>query len=107
MHDTENCTKKIKQLAKQFKAVAIIDPRQSGKTTLIRNRFPNLLSYLQQNLDEDQRRGKYIFTGSNNLFLFEKISQTLAGRVAYFELLPFSVDELSHISGALVLSKYF
>ena len=53
--------KKIKQLAKQFKAVAIIGPRQSGKTTLVRNIFPDLLSYLQQNLDEDQRRGKFIF----------------------------------------------
>jgi len=33
-------TKKLKQLAKHFKAVAIIGPRQSGKTTLSRSCFP-------------------------------------------------------------------
>ncbi len=32
---------KIKQLAGQFKAVAIIGPRQSGKTTLARMCFPD------------------------------------------------------------------
>ena len=34
-------TEKIKSLARSFKAVAIIGPRQSGKTTLARACFPN------------------------------------------------------------------
>lgn len=133
--------KKIKQLANQFKSVAIIGPRQSGKTTLARacfpdktyvslenpenrqfalsdpkgflntyadgavldevQRAPELLSWLQQNLDEDARRGKYILTGSNNFLLLEKITQTLAGRVAYIDLLPFSIAELEQIPGSL------
>ncbi|MEO6039432.1 MAG: ATP-binding protein [Saprospiraceae bacterium] len=132
---------KARQLANQFKALALMGPRQSGKTTLVRNCFPAkpyvslenpvnrqfaledplqflrqypdgaildevqrtpaLLSWLQQNLDEDVRKGKFILTGSNNLLLLEKITQTLAGRVAYLELLPFSVAELQALPAAL------
>lgn len=129
------------ELAAQFKAVAIIGPRQSGKTTLAKacfpekpyvslenlqnrqfaqtdptgflntysngaildeiQRAPDLLSWLQQDLDEESRRGKFILTGSNNFLLLEKITQTLAGRVAYLDLLPFSVQELEYVAGAL------
>jgi predicted AAA+ superfamily ATPase len=121
-------------LSKQFKAVAVVGPRQSGKTTLTRHvfsdkpyislenpdirrfalndprgflgqyksgaiideaqRVPELFSYLQQILDEDERRGKFILTGSNNFLLQESISQSLAGRIAYLNLLPFTVSEL-------------
>ena len=34
--------KELIQLAKQFKAVAVVGPRQSGKTTLALQAFPNL-----------------------------------------------------------------
>lgn len=124
---------KLLALARQFRAVAIIGPRQSGKTTLARRLFadkayvslenpdqlrfaledprgflaqytegaildevqraPELLSYLQQHLDEDARKGRFILTGSNNFLLTEKIAQTLAGRAAYLDLLPFSLAE--------------
>jgi len=57
-------------------------------------RAPELFSYLQQVLDEDNVRGKYILTGSNNFLLQENISQSLAGRIAYLNLLPFSYSEL-------------
>jgi len=50
-----------------------------------------LLSYLQQKLDDGF--GKFVLTGSNNLLLMEQINQTLAGRAAYIELLPFSLAE--------------
>lgn len=124
----------LKTLAKQFKAVAVVGPRQSGKTTLTRHVFsdkpyvslenpdfrrfalddprgflsnyktgavideaqraPELFSYLQQILDEDNTKGKFILTGSNNFLLQESISQSLAGRIAYLYLLPFTVSEL-------------
>jgi predicted AAA+ superfamily ATPase len=122
-------------LAKQFKAVAVVGPRQSGKTTLTRyifrdkpyvslenpdirrfalddprgfltqyktgavideaQRVPELFSYLQQILDEDDKRGKFILTVSNNFLLQESISQSLAGRIAYLYLLPFTFSELA------------
>ncbi|MEM6264569.1 MAG: ATP-binding protein [Bacteroidota bacterium] len=128
---------KVLQLASQFKAVAIMGPRQSGKTTLSRmcfprkpyvslenpanrafanedpigflaaypdgaildeiQRVPQLLSWLQQRLDEETRKGTFILTGSNNLMLMENISQSLAGRVAYIDLLPFSIEEIAFL----------
>jgi hypothetical protein len=53
-----------------------------------------LFSYLQQILDEAKNPGLFILTGSNNFLLQENISQSLAGRIAYMVLLPFSVSEL-------------
>jgi predicted AAA+ superfamily ATPase len=130
-----DATSEIKKLARQFKAVAIIGPRQSGKTTLAKyafpekpyvslenpdtrqfaiedprgflhqfpngaildeaQRVPHLFSYLQQILDEHHESGLFIITGSNNFLLQENISQSLAGRIAYLNLLPFSLNELA------------
>ena len=130
-----DATSEIKKLARQFKAVAIIGPRQSGKTTLAKyafpekpyvslenpdtrqfaiedprgflhqfpngaildeaQRVPHLFSYLQQILDEHNESGLFIITGSNNFLLQENISQSLAGRIAYLNLLPFSLNELA------------
>ena len=122
------------RLAAQFKTVAVVGPRQSGKTTLARavfgqkpyaslenpdvralavndprsflaqfpdgaildevQRTPELFSYLQQILDDSPARGRFILTGSNNFLLQETISQSLAGRIAYLNLLPFTLSEL-------------
>lgn len=56
---------------------------------------PELLSQLQVHTDKLGKTGLYILTGSQNFQLFEKISQSLAGRTALCTLLPFSVDELT------------
>jgi predicted AAA+ superfamily ATPase len=37
--------KKIKQLARQFRVVAVVGPRQSGKTTICRQAFPKKPMY--------------------------------------------------------------
>lgn len=57
-------------------------------------RAPDLLSYLQELVDDDPRPGRFIVTGSQNLLLMEKVSQTLAGRTAILRLYPFSIGEL-------------
>ena len=57
-------------------------------------RAPELLSYIQVDVDEDDRPGRFILSGSQNLLLMEKISQTLAGRTAILHLLPLSTAEL-------------
>ena len=125
---------KLIELSKSFKAIAVIGPRQAGKTTLVKTTFPNkpyyslenldtrnfaiedprgflasmpngaildevqrvphLFSYLQEILDNRLEKGQFILTGSNNFLLQETISQSLAGRVAYLNLLPFTANEL-------------
>lgn len=124
------------ETARQFRAVCIVGPRQSGKTTLSKlvfgqkpyinlenpdkqievqagiseflkryvkggavldevQRVPDIFRYLQEILDNNQKRGQFILTGSNNFLLQEQISQSLAGRVGYLELLPLSYGELA------------
>ena len=57
-------------------------------------RVPALFSYLQEVLDNSKVKGLFILSGSNNFLLQQTISQTLAGRVGYINLLPFSISEL-------------
>lgn len=56
-------------------------------------RAPDLFSAIQGFADE-RRGGPLILTGSQHFLLLEKISQSLAGRAAILELLPFSMAEL-------------
>ncbi len=55
---------------------------------------PSLFSYLQVVTDNRKINGEYIITGSQNFLMMEQITQSLAGRVALFTLLPFSIQEL-------------
>jgi len=55
---------------------------------------PDLFSYLQVYTDERQINGEYLITGSQHFLMSEHIAQSLAGRVALFNLLPFSLSEL-------------
>lgn len=120
--------------AKEYPAITILGPRQSGKTTLARaafpklpylsledpdirrqavddprgllagletgaifdeiQRVPNLLSYLQGIIDADRKPGRFILTGSHQPMVHQAISQSLAGRTAVLELLPFTIEEV-------------
>ena len=55
---------------------------------------PDLLSYLQVEVDERPESGRFVLTGSQHFGLSARVSQSLAGRTAVLELLPFSVSEL-------------
>jgi predicted AAA+ superfamily ATPase len=57
-------------------------------------RCPDLFSYLQTRVDEDDSYGRYILSGSQNFLLLRSVSQSLAGRTAVFHLHPFSWSEL-------------
>lgn len=65
---------------------------------------PELFSYLQVYTDDRQQNGEYLITGSQNFLMPEKISQSLAGRVSIFNLLPLSVGELK--SGNFVFQNW-
>ncbi len=55
---------------------------------------PDLFSYIQLIVDEQNKTGMYILTGSQNFLLMHSISQTLAGRTSIINLLPFSYKEI-------------
>lgn len=120
----------------KFPVIALLGPRQSGKTTLVKYYFknhiylnlenpelrafasedpkrflkeydnkhgiiidefqyvPQLLSYIQVEVDEKKRLGYFILTGSQNFLMNQSITQSLAGRVGILTLLPLSLHEL-------------
>jgi len=55
---------------------------------------PELVSYLQVEVDEDKRHGRFVLTGSQHLDISRTISQSLAGRTGVLHLLPLSHDEV-------------
>jgi predicted AAA+ superfamily ATPase len=56
-------------------------------------RCPQLPSYLQVMVDENPQPGRFILTGSQQFGLRSGITQTLAGRIALVDLLPFTLQE--------------
>jgi predicted AAA+ superfamily ATPase len=120
--------------SKQFPILAVLGPRQSGKTTLVKHffknkpyvnlenpetrayatedpqaflheykdgaildeiqRVPEILSYLQEKVDETPSPNRFVLTGSHQLMLHANITQSLAGRVNLAVLLPLSLNEL-------------
>lgn len=70
---------------KQFDKYVILDEVQ---------RVPHLFSYIQTKVDNDKIMGQYILSGSQNFHLMQNITQSLAGRVALFKLLPFDIEEM-------------
>ena len=125
--------KEILEASRYFSVITLTGPRQSGKSTLLKNLFPQalyksledpdnrklaiedprgflrsdskeliidevqkmpeLLSYIQGLVDENKSI-KFYLTGSSNFALLKTVSQTLAGRTAVFELMPFSLNEI-------------
>ena len=124
--------------ATQYPVVTVTGPRQSGKTTLCQQAFPNkpytnlerpdlrdfartdpraflaqfgedgaiideiqrvpeLLSWVQVEVDEKKQMGQFILTGSHQFDLSREISQSLAGRTALLKLLPLSISELGSV----------
>jgi hypothetical protein len=123
--------------AKKIPVIAILGPRQSGKTTVAKQAFPKhnyisfedydnrefaqkdprqflkdneneygiildevqhvpeILSYIQTNVDLNRRPGHFILTGSQNFLVNQAITQTLAGRITIHTLLPLSIEELN------------
>jgi predicted AAA+ superfamily ATPase len=134
MHITREIMPRVGQALKKFPIVAVLGPRQSGKTTLCKmlkpdfnyvnledisirdfaksdpkgfletykngviideiQYAPDLFSYLQVYTDQRQMNGEYLITGSQHFLMSEHIAQSLAGRVALFNLLPLSISEL-------------
>lgn len=131
---------KILERYSKFPVIALLGPRQSGKTTFARHYFPKhhfvsletpamrefaqtdperflrdyaneygliidefqyvpeLLSYIQVWVDQQDKHNYFILTGSQNFLANEAITQSLAGRVGILTLLPLSLHEMAHNS---------
>lgn len=122
----------IKRKLSRFPAVAILGPRQCGKTTLAKSHgtcyydmeaegsqtrldaewdevaagdklviideaqeAPEIFKRLRGAIDQDRKRnGRYLLLGSVSPSLIASVSESLAGRIAFVEMSPFSLLEL-------------
>ncbi|MGN0223078.1 MAG: ATP-binding protein [Muribaculaceae bacterium] len=60
-------------------------------------RWPQLFSYLQVEVDNDRINGgsrRFIVSDSSNFALLEKVTQSMAGRTAVLTLLPLTISEI-------------
>ncbi len=56
---------------------------------------PELLPALKREVDRDKRPGRFLLTGSANIFLVPHVAESLAGRIEILPLMPLSQDELA------------
>ena len=56
-------------------------------------REPDLLSAVKREIDRERRPGRFLLTGSANLLLMRRVSESLAGRASYLTLWPMTRRE--------------
>ena len=56
-------------------------------------KLPQIFDAIKMAVDGSNRRRKFILSGSSNLLLMKQVTETLAGRALYFELLPMTFGE--------------
>lgn len=60
---------------------------------------PDLLPYIKMEIDRRRdENGSFVITGSQHFSLIKGLTESLAGRVAVLELLPFSINEIKSFS---------
>jgi hypothetical protein len=66
----------------------------SGAVTLDEvQREPGLLAAVKRAIDRDRKPGRFLLTGSANLLLMRRVSESLAGRASYLTLWPMTRRE--------------
>jgi len=56
-------------------------------------RVPELLHAIKRDVDRSRRKGRFLLTGSANLLMMRRVSETLAGRAVYLALWPMTEAE--------------
>lgn len=63
---------------------------------------PGILSYVKMRVDNDRSRtGRFVFTGSQQFSMIRNLGDSLAGRIALLDLLPFAARELHQAAPAI------
>lgn len=101
----------LEEFKHEFSYVSFDDPLEKDFARTDPNRFldqfndkpliideiqyvPEILPYLKMRIDKNRgKTGAWLLTGSQQFHLMKNISESLAGRIAIFELLPFSLIE--------------
>lgn len=95
----------------------ILDRARKEPETLVRSaermtldevqRSPDLLLAVKRAVDEHKAPGRFLLTGSANLLLMQRVSESLAGRAAYLTLWPLTRREQLGAGTAGVWAQLF
>lgn len=70
-------------------------------------RVPDLLRAVKLVVDRDQTPGRFLLTGSANLLNMRSVTESLAGRAVYLELLPLAWSEIARAPRPTTLDDAF
>ncbi len=70
-------------------------------------REPELLHAVKRAVDRQRRPGQFLLTGSANLLLMHRVSESLAGRASYLNLWPMSRRELHGLGPGGIWERLF
>ena len=65
-------------------------------------RAPEIFRSIKLSVDQDRRPGRFLLTGSANVLLLPKLSDSLAGRMRIVTLWPFSQGEIDRVNGRFI-----
>jgi predicted AAA+ superfamily ATPase len=82
--------------------VAFIDGLQGASVIDEVQQVPELFRAIKRAVDGDRRPGRFLLTGSANVLLLPKLSESLAGRMEILTLHPFSAGEIDGTAEAFI-----
>lgn len=68
--------------------------------------IPNVIPAIKMVVDEENRKGMFLLTGSSDMFKNSKIKESLAGRMVSFNLFPLSYAEINN-RDFNIIDKFF
>jgi len=82
--------------------------KRNTKTLIIDEvqRIPSLLPAIKKAVDEDNRPGQYLLTGSANIQSIPTVKESLAGRIAKIRLRPLAQGEMREIAPKFIESAF-
>ncbi|HTX24718.1 MAG TPA: ATP-binding protein [Steroidobacteraceae bacterium] len=81
---------------------------ETGKLTIDEvQRAPELLLAIKERVDADRSNGRFLLTGSANLLLTHRVSESLAGRARYLTLWPMTRREQLGLAACGIWGRLF
>jgi predicted AAA+ superfamily ATPase len=68
--------------------------------------IPDIIPAIKMSVDEENRKGMFLLTGSSDMFKNSKIKESLAGRMVSFNLFPLSYAEINN-RDINIIDKFF
>ena len=96
-----------RDLAQREPATFLSPIDRNGLTVDEVQRVPDLLLAIKERVDADRANGRFLLTGSANLLLMQRVSESLAGRARYLTLWPMTRREQLGLAACGIWASLF